>query len=46
MVAGPLKRTDEIDFEEGFDLNEFLLVFRSHFFVRGRVSLQHPDDGS
>jgi hypothetical protein len=29
MVAGPLKRPDEIGFKEGFDLIEFLLVFKS-----------------
>jgi hypothetical protein len=46
VVAGPLKRPDEIDFKEGFDLIEFLLVFRSQLFIRDRVSLRRPDDGS
>jgi hypothetical protein len=32
VVAGPLKRPDEIGFKEGFDLIEFLLVFRSQLF--------------
>jgi hypothetical protein len=38
-VAGPLKRPDEIGFKEGFDLIEFLLVFRSQLFMRDRVPL-------
>jgi hypothetical protein len=46
VVAGPLKRPDEIGFEEGFDLIKFLLVFRSQLFVRDRVSLRHPDGRS
>jgi hypothetical protein len=46
VVAGPLKRTDEIGFKEGFDLIEFLLVFRSQLFVRDRVPLRHPGGGS
>jgi hypothetical protein len=29
VVVGPLERPDEIDFKEGFDLIELLLVFRS-----------------
>jgi hypothetical protein len=45
VVVGPLKRPDEIDFEEGFDLIEFLLVFKSQL-VRDRVSLRHPNAGS
>jgi hypothetical protein len=39
VVAVPLKRPDEIGFEEGFDLIKFLLVFRSQLFVHDRVSL-------
>jgi hypothetical protein len=46
MVAGHLKRPDEIGFKEGFDLIEFLLVLRSQLFVRDWVPLRHPDDGS
>jgi hypothetical protein len=46
MVAGPLKRPDEIGYGEGFDLIEFLLVFRSQLFIRDQVSLRHPDGGS
>jgi hypothetical protein len=46
MVAGPLKRPDEIGFKEGFYLIEFLLVFKSQLFVCDRVTLQHPDGGS
>jgi hypothetical protein len=46
MVAGPLKRPDEIIFKEGFDLIEFLLVFRSQLFVCDWVPLQHPDGRS
>jgi hypothetical protein len=46
VVAGPLKRPDEIGFEEGFDLIEFLLVLRSQLFVHDRISLRHPDGGS
>jgi hypothetical protein len=41
-MAGPLKRPDEIGFKEGFDLIEFLLVFRSQLFVRDRVPLNIP----
>jgi hypothetical protein len=43
VVVGPLKRPDEIRFKEGFDLIEFLLVFRSQLFVRDWVPLRHPD---
>jgi hypothetical protein len=39
VVAGPLKRPDEIGFEEGLDLIKFLLVFRSQLFVSDWVSL-------
>jgi hypothetical protein len=46
VVAGPPKRPDETGFEEDFDIIEFLLVFRSQLFVRDRVSLRHPDEGS
>jgi hypothetical protein len=46
VVAGPLKRPDEIGFKEGFDLVEFLLVFRNQLFIRDRVPLRHPDGGS
>jgi hypothetical protein len=46
MVAGPLERPDEIGFKEGFDLIKLLLVFRSQFFIRDWVPLQHPDGGS
>jgi hypothetical protein len=46
MVAGPLKRPDVIGFEEGFDLIEFLLVFRSQLLVHDQVSLRHPNNGS
>jgi hypothetical protein len=46
VVAGPLKRPDEIGFKEGFDLIEFLLVFRSQLLVRDWVSLRHPGSGS
>jgi hypothetical protein len=46
VVAGPLERPDEIGFKEGFDLIEFLLVFRSQFFVRDWVPLRHPNNGS
>jgi hypothetical protein len=42
MVAGPLKRPDEIGFREGFDLIEFLLVFRSQLFVRDRFPFDIP----
>jgi hypothetical protein len=46
VVAGPHKRPDEIGFEEGFDLIEFLHVFRSQLLIRDWVSLQHPDGRS
>jgi hypothetical protein len=46
VVVGPLKRPDEISFKEGFDLIEFLLVFRSQLFVRDRVRPRHLDGGS
>jgi hypothetical protein len=46
VVAGPLKRLDEIGFNEGFDLIKLLLVFRSLFFVRDWVPIRHPDNGS
>jgi hypothetical protein len=46
MVAGPLKRPNEISLKEGFDLVEFLLVFRSQLFVCDRVPLRHPDGES
>jgi hypothetical protein len=46
VMAGPLKRPDENSFKEGFDLIEFLLVFRSQLFVHDRVPLQHPDGGT
>ena len=42
MVEGPHERLDEIGFEEGFDLIEFLLVFRSQLFVRDRVPFDIP----
>src|SRR6185312_4759809 len=34
MVAGPLKRADEIGFQQSFDLIIFLLVFRRELFIR------------
>src|SRR6185295_13815497 len=34
MVAGPLKRADEIGFQESFDLIILLLVFRRELFIR------------
>src|SRR6185295_14439826 len=34
MVVGPLKRADEIGFQESFDLIIFLLVFRRELFIR------------
>jgi hypothetical protein len=46
VVLGPLERPDEIGFEEGFDLIEFLFVFRSQFFVRDWVPLRHLNGGS
>ena len=36
MVAGPLKRADEIGFELSFDLIIFLLVFWGQLFIRDR----------
>src|SRR6185437_2845395 len=33
MVAGPLKRADEIGFQQSFDLIILLLVFRREFFI-------------
>jgi hypothetical protein len=46
VLAGPLKRPNEIGFKEGFDLIEFLLVFRRQLFVHDRVPLRHPGGGS
>src|SRR6185436_16987706 len=34
MVAGPLKRADEIGFQQSFNLIILLLVFRTELFVR------------
>src|SRR6185436_12692383 len=34
MVAGPLKRADEIGFQQSFDLIVLLLVFRRELFIR------------
>src|SRR6185295_1871658 len=34
MVAGPLKRADEIGFQQNFDLIILLLVFRRELFIR------------
>ena len=34
MVAGPLKRADEIGFQQSFDLIILLLVFRRELFIR------------
>ena len=34
MVAGPLKRADEIGFQQSFDLVILLLVFRRELFIR------------
>jgi hypothetical protein len=42
VVAGPLKRPNEIDFKEGFELIEFLIVFSSQLFVRDRVPFDIP----
>ena len=36
MVAGPLKRADEIGFELSFVLIVFLLMFQSQLFIRDR----------
>ena len=34
MVAGPLKRADEIGFQQSFNLIILLLVFRRELFIR------------
>src|SRR6185369_12848703 len=37
MAAGPLKRADEIGFQQSFDLIILLLVFRRELFIRDEL---------
>jgi hypothetical protein len=46
MVVCPLTRPDKIEFKEGFDLIECLLVFRGQLFVRDRVPPRRPNGES
>jgi hypothetical protein len=46
MVAGLLKRADEISFEESLDLIVFLLVLSRQLLVCDWILPHHPDSRS
>jgi hypothetical protein len=46
VMAGLLKRADEIGFEESLDLVVFLFVFSRQLLVRDQIISHHPASGS